>query len=254
MSLCLSPSLVPIHAQRAFGPILPRVSWSPRASAAVYWVNKSTVFVDGVNGNVRTVNVSNYLLLFGGSSNYGAQNDVWVSRDGATWYWVSGISDNDEHPRYSELSFYPVIGGATAMDQNYRFFIAGGAAQGSLTSEVWMSISGDRWVLQTEYPEWQPCYMASLVADRNNYLYLAGGINQLGPNPRADNAEVWRSTNSGRNWWLLTSSGSSPRASSILLSLSNALLWMTGVDTNIGPFDPPEAYFGDGILTDFVTS
>lgn len=249
---------------RTFTQITPSVIWSRRIRANVEWINVGRIvsYVDYANEARRTVTFpanTGYFLLVGGESDEGYQNDVWVSSNARTWAFVSGFSDGLEHPDNGDKSFTPAGQVAHCQDRLFRQYRAGGEQGGVLNSEVWMSSDlGKTWNMQTAYANWEPRFLASMVSDQNNNLYIAGGILRTGPNPRLDSNEVWRSATQGRTWTLMQSrsylaSGQGPvgRGVAVLLTSGSiwgsqeVMIWLTGVDPNYGPGDDPRSYLKD---------
>ena len=166
----------------------------------------------------------------------GTNDDVWASSDAVTWVWVAGTSDGESHPFYDE-TFSPSYGAGDCQDSLYRQYRVGGVDGAYITSEVWMSVDGSRWSLRSDIPI--PVYYPAMTGDTAGAIYLAGGILDF-DNPRTSSRDVWSSTNQGRSWRLVNFNNGDDapgaRAASILLSTpTNALLWMTGVDTSSPP-------------------
>jgi hypothetical protein len=193
-------------------------------------------------------------LLYGGNGAVGTTNDVWASQDGVRWVWVSGTYDQESHPIYPE-TFPTHAEAAHCQDSNLRQYRLGGHDNTQIFSDVWMSVDGQRWNEQTSAGEFEPVYLANMVGDTNGLIYVAGGVIDLNGNPRRSTGGVWYSTNQGRRW-IQASSGYNPntgqptgpgeRAVSILLnSQTNALIWLTGVNTGYGINDRPESYQKD---------
>ena len=171
-----------------------------------------------------------------------------------TWVWVAGIYQIEEHPYYASTVFDPVYDAGTCQDASFRQYLAGGRQNGQITSEVWMTVDGFRWTNQGE-AAWDPVYKPSMTGDSAGTIYLAGGILDLNANPRRSSGAVWMSSSQGRSWRQVSTgydprtgmmTGPGERAVSILLSMpSNALLYMTGVNTGVGTGDRPESYQKD---------
>ena len=111
-----------------------------------------------------------------------------------------------------------------------------------LPSDVWMSTNGFVWSEQSAAAEFDPVYLASMTGDSMGNLFIAGGVLEIGGNPRMSSGRVWMSTaaSAGRQWRMMSdavdangvSSGPGARAVSILLSTPrNELLWLSGVNT-----------------------
>ena len=196
-------------------------------------------------------------LLYGGQTNQGAQNDVWASTNGITWLWVAGTSDGREHYYYAP-TFTPTNEANHCQDNAYRQYRVGGWIDGQIVSEVWMSVDGFRWTPQTTDAPFTPVYLANMVGDTTGAIYIAGGIidlNGLNGNPRRSTGDVWMSRTQGRTWTQQhygrnsetnLPSGPGERAVSILLNTqTNALIWLTGVNSGLGQNDPAESYQKD---------
>ena len=193
-------------------------------------------------------------LLHGGVSQVGVTNDVWASLEGEMWVWVAGTVTNDLHPIYPN-TFPPVYESGHCQDLNFRQYRAGGRSADEMSNDVWMSTDGQRWNQQADAAEFEPVYYPSMASDTSGYVYLAGGILQLNSSPRYSSREVWRSTDLGRNWRLMSSGynhrtgmpmGPAARAVSALIATpSNALLYMTGVNTETSINNSPDSYFED---------
>ena len=181
---------------------------------------------------------------------------MWASTNGISWIWVAGPSDGEEH-YYNIDTFTPTGEGSHCQDSSYRQYRAGGYQNGVILSEVWMSVDGQKWSLQTADAEFQPVYLANMVGDMNGYIYIAGGIIDLfgARDPRRSTGDVWMSRNQGKTWVQQfygrnpdtnMPQGPGERAVSILLNAqTNTLIWLTGVNSGLGLNDPAESYQKD---------
>ena len=192
--------------------------------------------------------------MYGGNGDRGTTNDVWASQDGVRWLWVAGINGDQEHPMYAGTSFDPWDEAAHCQDNMYRQYRVGGRDGNGAKSDVWMSADGYRWTNQGE-GAFDPVYLANMVGDTAGVIYLAGGILDTTGDPRRSTGAVWYSANQGKTWRAASSgfnpttgqpTGPGERAVSILLnSQTNALIWLTGVNTGYGTNDRPESYQKD---------
>jgi hypothetical protein len=226
------------------------ISWSAREKANVEYVKRQTQFRDGESS--ARVTLTNYFLLYGGQTSQGGQNDVWASSNGRAWYFVAGVSDGFEHPVYPD-TFPPWNEIAHCQDSQYRQYRAGGQRDGQIYNDVWSSVDGVIWREMASAAEFDPVYLANMVADSNDRLYIAGGILELNANPRLSSGTVWTSVNQGRTWRQVYQgtdangipTGPGARAVSILLNSDNNLIWLTGVNTGFSTGDRPESYYKD---------
>ena len=221
--------------------------WSVRSSAALHFVDRTTSFRDGSNG--RAVILTSYFLLYSGDNAQGTtSNDVWASTNGQSWVWVAGVQINGEkHGSYPD-TFPFRVGAAHCQDVGLRQYLVGGSSDNLLSNDVWMSVDGFRWNLQTPAAQFDPVQGASMAADTSvpppGRIYLAGGV--LSARGWPSSSAVWSSVNQGRTWLQMTSGvgeflrpiGPGARTSAQLLGLpSGQLLWMTGVNSKSADVD-----------------
>ena len=124
---------------------------------------------------------------------HGATNEVWSSIDGAKW------------DRVSTAGWSPRIAGAVVEFQG-RIWILGGTEnyyfgdEKSLKNDVWSSVVGKEWRLETEAAGWSPrAYHQAVVL--NDKIYVLGGGNYV-PQYESKN-DVW-STSDGKTWTQVT--------------------------------------------------
>ncbi len=124
---------------------------------------------------------------------HGATNEVWSSIDGANW------------DRVSNAAWSPRIAAAT-VEFHGRMWILGGTENyyfgddKSLKNDVWSSVDGKEWRLETEAAGWSPrAYHQSVVL--NDKIYVLGGGNYV-PQYESKN-DVWSSSD-GKTWTQVT--------------------------------------------------
>ena len=164
-----------------------------------------------------------------------------------------GTVDGEEHPYYVDT--FPRTGAAHCQDVEQRQYVAAGYADEALLNDVWMSLDGILWRLQSDSAPFPPVYQASMTADSTGRLYLVGGVLQMNKaNPRMTSSEVWSSTTQGRTWSPMLSGfdsqgqplGPSARAAAQLLAMpTGQLLWMTGVNPGLTVGDSVDSYLKD---------
>lgn len=118
--------------------------------------------------------------------------DVWSSSDGRQWDKVLS-----EAPwRYSDLPMTIAF--------NNRMWIMGGWTNGRLeghgaTSEVWSSINGADWKLETEKAAWSPRIAAGIVEFKGRMWILGGTENYYFGDNHSLRNDVWSSVD-GVQW------------------------------------------------------
>ena len=126
-----------------------------------------------------------YVLGGYGGSN---RNDVWSWVDGSTWSLVTDDADWADRARHRSVS------------HNGRLYVTGGLrsiADGNQASDVWSSVDGKTWSLETDDAGWGRRYAHSLVS-HNGRLYVLGGERIVGLDAKKVN-DVWSSVD-GKNW------------------------------------------------------
>jgi len=114
------------------------------------------------------------------------RNDVWSTRDGTTWTQASAAAPwtpRAYHGFVEHAGRLWVIGGGNYLP-NYQAH-----------NDVWSSVDGTNWRLETPAAPWSPRIWFSAVSYRG-YLWILGGWSS---NPYVNHADVWYSRD-GRHW------------------------------------------------------
>ncbi len=185
------------------------VDWSPRDS-------QGEVVFDG------------HMWIFGGweSSYESPPRDVWKSSDGFHWELVT----NDAPWVHSDLPM--------SMAYKGKMWMMGGWYNGRLedrsaSNQVWSSIDGKEWKLETGNAGWSPRCAAAIV-EFDDKMWILGGTAQYyyGGDSALFN-DVWFSED-GINWHLATDQAPwSPRAFHQAVALNGRIYVMGG-----GNYDP----------------
>ena len=146
-----------------------------------------------------TANFSDRMWIMGGWTNgrlegHGATNEVWSSTDGSQWRLDSPAAGWTPRIAAGTVTFRDrlwILGGT----ENYYF-----GDQNSLKNDVWSSVDGASWKLETTSAPWSPrAYHQAVVC--NGRIWVMGGGNYV-PDYHARN-DVWSSSD-GVNWELAT--------------------------------------------------
>ncbi|MFT5465620.1 MAG: hypothetical protein ACI8UO_000715 [Verrucomicrobiales bacterium] len=171
----------------------PRDVWSTTNGKAWNLVVKEAAWKHS-DFSMATV-LKDKMVFMGGWHNgrlpdHSASNQVWESTDGSNW---DQITDN--------AGWSPRIAGGLVVFKD-KLWLLGGTEnyyfgdQNSLKNDVWSSVDGKTWKLETEHAGWSPrAYQQAVVL--NDKIYVIAGGNYV-PEYSAKN-DVW-SSEDGVNW------------------------------------------------------
>ena len=123
---------------------------------------------------------------------HSASNQVWYSEDGKKW-----------HQTAAGQRWSPRLAAGAAVHQG-KMWIAGGTEnyyfgdEASLKNDVWSTVDGEQWTLETSSAPWAARAYHQLVT-HNDRLWILGGGNYV-PEHHA-RSDVWSSAD-GREWRL----------------------------------------------------
>ena len=147
-------------------------------------------------------------------------NDVWSSRDGASWT-REGRASGPGADRWEGRA------GLSAVSFKGRLYVFGGSRNDDSAivgpggparlyyNDVWSSPDGRSWTRETEHAPWAPRAGAAAVV-KDGYIYLLGGEDGFICTPQTQRCppyynDVWRTRN-GRDWEQVTAAAAwSPR-------------------------------------------
>ena len=131
----------------------------------------------------------------------GADNDVWATSDGTTWYLIGGQTLDGTVSRYNSAPMTDQGRTADCYDSTGRMYLIAGTAPGDLvTSNVWSSTdAGRNWQFMGEAPFTKREAAACATDSKNQVIVMAGAIND---NDIIENYlnDVWTSANYGATW------------------------------------------------------
>ena len=143
-------------------------------------------------------------------------NDVWRSRDGATWERMTAAAPWAGRAGLSAVAYRGelwVLGGSRNDDSA---IVGTGAPARQYFNDVWRSKDGRTWTRATARAPWAP-RAGGVAAVKDGYLWLLGGEDGFICDPNRPNRcppyfnDVWRSKD-GKRWTRVTASaGWSPR-------------------------------------------
>ena len=186
------------HQGSTWTQVLPSAPWSARWSHAVT-----------VQPGATTV------LLAGGKASGVYVRDVWSTSDaGETWTLVTATA-----AWLGRTNF-----GFVALPDD--FVVLAGGYRDAETNDVWRSDDGGRSFVELAAPAWDARSRVGLVAAQGA-MYMAGG--------RPNTQEVWRSTDRGSTWQLLTASaGWSARSwAGVTVALDGSIVLAGGSDGSL---------------------
>lgn len=147
---------------------LPNGGWSPRGGYSSVAMPDSSI------------------VLMGGAYYF---NDVWRSTDSTTWKQMTSSAEWSGRYHHSSV----------AMPDGSIILMGGSGYR----NDVWRSIdNGEKWTLVTPSAEWSGRFGQSTVVLQDGSIILMGGANSTGILQN----DVWRSTDSGKKWTLMTAS------------------------------------------------
>jgi hypothetical protein len=168
-------------------------------------------------------------------------NDVWRSRDGATWEQMTGSARWEGRAGLSAIVFgndIYVMGGSKNDDSS----VVGGPPARVYFNDVWKSRDGREWELLTAAAPWAP-RAGAVVVEKNGWIYLLGGEegftcdDPTKPCPPYFN-DVWRSRD-GAKWEIVTANaGWSPRPGHQCAVLLDTIACFGGFGLPPSPFAP----------------
>ncbi len=179
------------------------LNWSVATAKAAFsarW-GQATVAFDAGQGTA--------LWVIGGSDNTGFFNDVWQSKDGATWSLVTAAAAFPTRVRESAVVF------------NHKMWVIGGKNAAGILNDIWNSADGKTWTQVTPSAPLPVRYSASLLV-YNNRLWLMAGQGNAGPLN-----DVWSSPD-GVNWTNVTTNPGFPARASQSAVVHNGLMWVLG--------------------------
>jgi len=171
----------------------PRDVWSSADGRAWSLVTKSAPWIH--SDLPMNIVFKDRMWMMGGWYNgrlprHSASHQVWWSTDGANWQQATAAAGWSPRIAAATVEFRDrmwILGGT----ENYYF-----GDDSSLKNDVWSSVDGKEWKLETAKAGWSPrAYHQAIVL--NDRIYLFGGGNYV-PAYHAKN-DVWSSAD-GVNW------------------------------------------------------
>ncbi len=184
----------------------------------------------------QVVMLHDSIILIGGYSPYGAgrdsyMEDVWISSDkGKEWELLTDTAPWDGRWGHS----------AVVLDST--IYISGGFYQNEDNSEqrgyardIWKSTNGKDWELVTSEAPWVGRMGHAMFADASGNLYVLGGVR----NSRDYLGDLWKSSDKGVTWTLVSASGTLPFGSRgfPLFAQHENFLFLFGGNTD-RPYNP----------------
>ena len=167
----------------------------------------------------------NTIFLSGGRSD-SSVNDVWSTTNGKDWVelkpsFLPGDDPNtiDWSPRADHRM----------VSYKGTLYITGGYFSLNSIQDVWSSVDGITWGLETGSPPWAARHGHGFVV-HDDLLYLMGGVKEVGGVATKLN-DVWSSAN-GKNWTVKGSMGGGSRAGFGTVSYKDRLYIMGGEDSS----------------------
>ena len=188
--------------------------------------------------NHVAVTFNNEMWVLGGSTGTSALlNDVWSSRDGATWANANArgpaVDPSADPVVYNE--HWSARSGHAVVTFNGKIWVMGGYTGGTdYKNDVWSSSDGTDWAETTVTgTHWsaRSNHAALVFADR---MWVLGGLNRSGPNDTlASLNDVWWSSD-GATWTKLDNGMShwSARNSHAAVALGDKMWVLGGTDGN----------------------
>lgn len=136
-----------------------------------------------------TVNFKNKIFVMGGTNGTEYYNDCYSSSDGENWESLGTA------PWLGRAAFACVV-------HNNKIFIYGGiAANGKAFNDVWSSVDGKKWVLESFNAPWSKRGMHSFVSFKGKLWLISGGVydTKYVFNVKENYKDIWSSTD-GINW------------------------------------------------------
>jgi len=155
--------------------------------------------------------------------------DVWNSYDGASWTIATALAAWS--PRFS-MSLEVVSNPGEPNDPGVLVLVGGGAYTGEgpvMYNDVWTSVDGVEWELQTASAAWSPRAGHAVAALRSpegdTTLWLTGGEEVNGDTK----GDVWYSRDSGASWHMMAATAPwVDRAGHVMVRYQGDLLLMGG--------------------------
>ena len=167
----------------------------------------------------------NTIFLSGGRSD-SSVNDVWSTTNGKDWVELkSSFYVGDDA---NTIDWYPREN-HRMVSYNGTLYITGGYRNLNSIQDVWSSVDGTTWNLETGSPPWAARYSHGFVV-HNDLLYLMGGVKEVGGVATKLN-DVWSSAN-GKDWTPKGSMGGGSRAGFGTVSYKDRLYIMGGEDSS----------------------
>lgn len=173
-------------------------------------------------------------------------NDVWSSRDGASWT-REGRASGPGADRWEGRA------GLSAVSFKGRIYVFGGSRNDDSAivgpggparvyyNDVWSSPDGRSWTRETEHAPWAPRAGAAAVV-KDGYIYLLGGEDGFICTPQTQRCppyynDVWRTRN-GHDWEQVTAAAAwSPRPGHQCVVVMDRIVCFGGFGLPVNPVD-----------------
>ncbi|HMS62096.1 MAG TPA: hypothetical protein PKD63_07435 [Solirubrobacteraceae bacterium] len=173
-------------------------------------------------------------------------NDVWSSRDGASWT-REGRASGPGADRWEGRA------GLSAVAFKGRLYVFGGSRNDDSAivgpggparvyyNDVWSSSDGRSWTRETEHAPWAPRAGAAAVV-KDGFMYLLGGEDGFICTPQTPRCppyynDVWRTRN-GRDWEQVTAAAAwSPRPGHQCVVVLDRIVCFGGFGFPVNPVD-----------------